>query len=177
MAVTIHDSREIAPTCAMLVGSMMMPEPIMFTATMNVSCTTFIFFFCSAIPLLLHAVRSFILVRGSFPDHVCMKLDAPVHLLLIHALHLVVEAGEAVERFFERQEIVEHRLRPLIPAFAGNDDADARWIDERQSRRNPAADALGQGHIVHLVRDQRLISVLRGHRELRETARAKRKPL
>ena len=43
-AVTIHDSREIAPTWAMLVGSMMMPEPIMFTATMNVSCIRFIFF-------------------------------------------------------------------------------------------------------------------------------------
>ena len=42
-AVTIHESREIAPTWAMLLGSMMMPEPIMFTATMNVSCTTFIF--------------------------------------------------------------------------------------------------------------------------------------
>ena len=52
-AVTIHDSREIAPTCAMLDGSMMMPEPIMFTATMNVSCIRFIFF-CSAMPLLLH---------------------------------------------------------------------------------------------------------------------------
>ena len=47
-AVTIHDSSEMAPTCAMLVGSMMMPEPIMFTATMNVSCIRFIFFFCSA---------------------------------------------------------------------------------------------------------------------------------
>ncbi len=43
-AVTIHDSSEIAPTCAMLVGSMMMPEPIMFTATMNVSCIRFILF-------------------------------------------------------------------------------------------------------------------------------------
>ena len=47
-AVTIHDSSEIAPTLAMLEGSMMMPEPIMFTVTMNVSCMTFIFFFCSA---------------------------------------------------------------------------------------------------------------------------------
>ena len=28
----------------MFVGSMMMPEPIMFTATMNVSCIRFIFF-------------------------------------------------------------------------------------------------------------------------------------
>ena len=29
----------------MFVGSMMMPEPIMLIVTMNVSCTTFIFFF------------------------------------------------------------------------------------------------------------------------------------
>jgi hypothetical protein len=36
-AVTIHDKREIAPTCAMLVGSMMIPDPIMLTATMKVS--------------------------------------------------------------------------------------------------------------------------------------------
>ena len=54
-AVTIHDSREIAPTWAMLVGSMMMPEPIMFTATMNVSCIRFIFF-CSAIALSLFLI-------------------------------------------------------------------------------------------------------------------------
>ena len=45
-AVTIQDSSEIAPTCAMFVGSMMMPEPIMLTATMNVSCIRFIFFGC-----------------------------------------------------------------------------------------------------------------------------------
>ena len=43
-AVTIHDSNEIAPTCAMLVGSMMMPDPIMFTATMKVSCIRLIRF-------------------------------------------------------------------------------------------------------------------------------------
>ena len=49
--MTIHDSSEIAPTCAMLVGSMMMPEPIMFTATMNVSCIRFIFFCGSAMAL------------------------------------------------------------------------------------------------------------------------------
>ena len=45
-AVTTHESREIAPTLAMFVGSMMMPEPIMFTATMNVSWIKLIFFFC-----------------------------------------------------------------------------------------------------------------------------------
>jgi hypothetical protein len=35
-AVTIQDSSEMAPACAILVDSMMMPEPIMFTATINV---------------------------------------------------------------------------------------------------------------------------------------------
>ena len=43
-AVTPQESRDIAPTLAMLVGSMMIPEPIMFTATRNVSCIKLIFF-------------------------------------------------------------------------------------------------------------------------------------
>src|SRR3954469_16063735 len=97
-AVTIHDVSKIAPTPAMFAGSMMMPEPIMFTATMNVSCTTFIFFFVSAIRLLL--------------NHIRVELDTTVHLLLVHALHFIVEAGEAVERFLERRKIVDHRLCP-----------------------------------------------------------------
>ena len=42
-AVTIQESSDIAPTLAMLLGSMMMPDPIMFTATMNVSWMRFIF--------------------------------------------------------------------------------------------------------------------------------------
>src|SRR4026208_527600 len=115
-AVTSHDSSEIAPTCAMLVGSMMMPEPIMFTATMNVSCMRFIFF-CSCIPLLLRDQ-----LRGSLPNHVSMELYATVHLLLEDALHFVVEAREAVERFLEGQKVVEHRLRPFVPALAGDYD-------------------------------------------------------
>ena len=44
----IHDRSEIAPTFAMFVGSMMIPEPIMFTATSTVSWNTFIFFAGSA---------------------------------------------------------------------------------------------------------------------------------
>src|SRR6188474_3132091 len=112
-AVTTHESSEIAPTPAMFAGSMMMPEPIMFTATMNVSCTTFIFFLSSAIPILLH--------------HIGVEFDATVHLLLINPLHFIVEARKAVERFLERRKVVEHRLRPGIPAFAGNQHADAGW--------------------------------------------------
>jgi hypothetical protein len=44
MPVTIQDSSEIAPTCAMLAGSMMIPDPIMLTATIMVSWTRLIFF-------------------------------------------------------------------------------------------------------------------------------------
>src|SRR6185503_8550411 len=114
-AVTIHDSSEIAPTRAMLVGSMMMPDPIMLTATMNVSCARLIFPVFIA-PSLAHDVR--------------VEHDAAVHALLKHTLHFVVESGEAVERLLERREVLEHRLRLLVPSLAGNDDADAGWIDQ-----------------------------------------------
>src|SRR4029453_8737899 len=92
-AVTTQESNEIAPTCAMLVGNMMMPEPIMFTATMNVSCIRFIFF-CSCITSSL-----------SLSNHVGIELDATVLGLLVHALHLIVEARETVERLFERLKV------------------------------------------------------------------------
>ncbi|MNJ10806.1 hypothetical protein D3C77_49710 [compost metagenome] len=48
-AVTPHDSNDTAPNCAMLVGSMMMPEPIILTVTKVVSPIRPIFF-DSAIP-------------------------------------------------------------------------------------------------------------------------------
>src|SRR4030095_3902965 len=146
----------------MLVGNMMRPEPIMFTATMNVSWTRFIFF-CSCIPLLLRDP-----LRESLPNHVSMELYATVHLLLEDALHFVVEAGEAVERFLEGQEIIEHRPCSLVPAFAGNHHPDAGRVDQRQGRRDTVLDPLIERHIVHLVRDQGLVGVLRRHRELRE---------
>ncbi|MNN81786.1 hypothetical protein D3C81_1986460 [compost metagenome] len=49
IAVNIQDSNETAPSWAMLVGSMMMPEPIMFTATSVVSPVRLIFLPDSAI--------------------------------------------------------------------------------------------------------------------------------
>src|SRR3954470_8749590 len=91
-AVTSQDSSEIAPTLAMLVGSMMIPEPIMFTATMNVSWTRVIFF----------AVRpssSLVTVAGPLlPDRVGVEVDAVIDTLLVDALHFVVEPGKTVER-------------------------------------------------------------------------------
>src|SRR5512139_620709 len=134
-AVTSHDSREMAPTCAMLAGSMMMPDPIMFTVTMNVSCTTPIFFSASAILPLLGSLPS-----RSFADDVGVELDAPVDLFLVDALYFVVESGEAVERFLEGEEIVEHRLRARVPALARQHHADAGRIDQRQRGRNAALD-------------------------------------
>ena len=56
-AVTIHDSREMAPTWAMLVGSMMIPDAIMFMDTINVSWTRFIFLGCMSPPVLLEEKR------------------------------------------------------------------------------------------------------------------------
>src|SRR4051812_8773270 len=50
-AVTIQDRSEIAPTLAMLAGSMMMPEPIMLIVTMKVSCVTLIFLLATAMAL------------------------------------------------------------------------------------------------------------------------------
>src|SRR5678815_2832955 len=165
-AVTSQDSSEMAPTCAMFVGSMMMPEPIMLTATMNVSCMRFIFFCGAAAMAALLNLRG-----GSLANHVCVELDAAVDLLLVDALHLVVEAREAVERFLEDEEVIEHRLRLRIPALAGNDDADARRIDERKGRGDAVRD-LCQRHVVHFVRDQLRVRVLRQDRELGEAAGA-----
>ena len=61
------------------------------------------------------------LSRPSLANHVGVKLDAAVHPFLEHALHFVVEAREAVERFLEGEEVVEHRLRPVVPSLAGHD--------------------------------------------------------
>src|SRR4051794_3160195 len=91
-AVTIQDRREIAPTFAMLVGSMMIPEPIMFTATMNVSCTSVIFF-------VVRPSSSLVTVAGPLiPDRVDVEVDAVIDSLLVDALHSAVEPGNTLER-------------------------------------------------------------------------------
>ncbi len=57
-AVMIHDSSEIAPSWARFVGSMMIPDPIMLTATIVVRPAEVIFFAGSAIAGLLTAAGS-----------------------------------------------------------------------------------------------------------------------
>src|SRR5688572_3466027 len=107
---------------------MMMPEPIMLTATMNVSCIRFIFFCCCMRSLLTSRLRS----PGRFLHDIRVEFDASVDLFLIDTLYFVVEARKAVERFFECQKVFEHRLRSIIPALTRDDDADAWRIDQRE---------------------------------------------
>src|SRR4051812_30891621 len=154
-AVTIQESSDIAPTLAMLVGSMMIPEPIMFTATMNVSCTRFIFFFVSAIVLLL------------LSNYVGVEPDTTFDRLLVHPLDFVAEAREAVEGLFEGIEVIEHRSGALVPALAGNYHAYTRWINECERRRNTTLDR-GHWQVVDFVGHELLVGVLRRHRELGE---------
>src|SRR5215470_5598313 len=148
-AVTTQDNSEIAPTFAMFVGSMMIPEPIMLTATMNVSWINVIFFRSST------SVPS-----KSFTYGVRVKLDASVHAFLKNPLHFVVEAGKLVERFLEGEEVIEHRLRSIVPAFTRNDDADAGWINQREGGRN-ATVHLVERHVIDVVADKRLVRALR----------------
>src|SRR5262245_39464218 len=143
-AVTIQESSEIAPTFAMLVGSMMMPEPIMLTATMNVSWTRLIFFVSATTSPPLRSRP-----RLALAHRVRVELDAAVHPLLIDALHLVAKAREPVERLLEGQEVVEHRPRPVIPPLAGDDHANAGRIDEGEGGGDAAADLL-ERHVVDL---------------------------
>jgi|GEM_PF-3481144 hypothetical protein len=49
IAVKAHDNSDTAPSCAMLVGSMMMPDPIMLTVTSVVSPIRLIFLLESVI--------------------------------------------------------------------------------------------------------------------------------
>ena len=62
-AVTSQDKSEIAPTCAMFVGSIIIPDPIIFTATMNVSCIRVIFLGCS-ISIALSIVHQDAFIHG-----------------------------------------------------------------------------------------------------------------
>ena len=106
-----------------------------------------------------------------------MKFDAAVHPLLEYALHLVVEAGETVERLLEGQEIIAaSACARSSQRSPGTIDADARRVDQCEGGRD-AARALLQRQVVHLVGDQRLVGLLRRHRELGEARRSEAKAL
>src|SRR3954447_440509 len=163
-AVTIQDSSEIAPTCAMFAGSMMMPEPIMLTATTNVSCIKFIFFdSCMALP----PVPSVVL----FSDYVSVELDAAVDPFLVYALHFIIETGKAVERLLKSKKIVQHGLCFRVPPLARDNYADPGWIDQGKRRGNAPPDFIKR-NVIHVVRDQRRVSVFRRHCKLGKRRRA-----
>src|SRR5262245_823293 len=91
-AVTPQESSEIAPTCAMFVGNMMMPDPIMFTATMNVSWTRDIFFVGVAT------------VSSRLFGH---AVDVVGAVLFLGAFDFLGEAGELVAPLLHRAQIRE----------------------------------------------------------------------
>src|SRR5690349_4215127 len=93
-----------------------------------------------------------------FTNDIGVELDTAVDALLEYALDLVVEPWEAVERFLESQEIVEHWFCPVVPAFAWDDHADAGRIDQCQGCRNATADLI-EGNIVDIVGDKALVGI------------------
>src|SRR5262245_21948437 len=112
-AVTIQDKSEIAPTWAMFVGSMMMPEPIMFTATMKVSWTRFIFFW----PGIVCSSRMNSAGHGPSPPgrklrtivlflHAIDVIDA---VLLLGTFDFLRETGEAVAVLLQGAQVGEPR--------------------------------------------------------------------
>src|SRR5258706_1785271 len=156
-AVTIQESSEIAPTRAMLAGNMMMPDPIMLTATRNVSCISVIFLFCVVMALSVGADDSFL-------HDVGVERGPAVDPFLVHALDLVVETGKSIERLLEGQEVIEHGLCAGIPSLALHHDADAWGIDERERGGDASLDAI-ERHVVHVVCHELFVGVFWRHRE------------
>src|SRR4051812_16345684 len=100
-----------------------------------------------------------------------MELDASVDDFLVDTLDFVTEAREAIERFLESHEVIQHWPGAVIPALTRYDHTDTWWIDEREGCRNTTLD-LCHGHVVHFVGHELLVGVLRGHGELGKTFRA-----
>src|SRR5262245_48649436 len=92
-AVTPQLSSEIAPTWAMFAGSMMMPEPIMFTATMNVSCIRFIFLVGSA----------------TIPPSARQAVDVVSPVALLGPFHFLGETRERVAPLLAGPQVGEPR--------------------------------------------------------------------
>src|SRR5687767_10108958 len=112
----------------------------------------------------------------SLPHHVRIEPNAAPLPFLIDPLHFVVEAGVPVKRLLECEEIVQHRLRALVPALARHHYADARRVNERKGGRDPAADFV-ERHVVDFVRDERLVGALGRHRELGKARGTEAEPL
>src|SRR5687767_10532703 len=135
-AVTTHDSREIAPTCAMLVGSMMMPDPIMLTATMKVSWIRLIRFGWSMMPPPSRAVRD---LPSCF---LCQAIDQVAStacgLLEPQAVNIGLESGEFLVELPGIEQIVLDRLGGLGDALARHDHRNAGRIGNHHHRHGPA---------------------------------------
>src|SRR5438045_2087876 len=105
-----------------------------------------------------------------------MELNSFVTALLVHALNFVIETRETVERLFKSEEVIDHRLCPVVPALARHDDADPRRVNQCECRRDTTLD-VSERHVVDLVRYQRGICLLWRDRHFRETRSAEAPPL
>src|SRR6185312_3576425 len=115
-AVTIQNKREIAPTCAIFVGSMMIPEPIMFTATMNVSCIRLIFLgSCMTYPPIPTCAARLGLRRttGAFRDTVDQITPPAARPLEAQAVDVCLEAGKLLIKLARIQQVIVNRLGGL----------------------------------------------------------------
>src|SRR5262245_14277287 len=116
-AVTSHDSNEIAPSCARFVGSMMIPDPIMLTATSVVRPASVIFLPGSVIAGSLLRQQAIDQItppagRGFEPQPVNVRL----------------ETGELRVELARVLQIALDRFRLGCDLLAGHDDGDAGRI-------------------------------------------------
>src|SRR6266550_8595226 len=144
-AVTPQESREIAPTCAMFVGSMMMPEPIMFTATMNVSCIRDIF---------LAAVAT---ISSALFGH---AVDVIGPVVLLSPFDFLGKAWELLTPLLHRAQVGEPRTICWADVLARHHDGNARRVGDDADAHDAVRDLVER----HLLR-------LAGHQELKRAAR------
>src|SRR6185437_13880411 len=120
--------------------NMMMPEPIMFTATMNVSCMRDIFFVGVAT------------VSSALFGH---AIDVVGTVVLLSAFDFLGEAWERLAPLLDRAQVGEPRTICWADALARHHDRNARWVGD-DSYAHDAVRHLVEGHLLGLARHQEL---------------------
>src|ERR1700752_712532 len=126
-AVTPQDSSEIAPTWAMFGGNMMMPEPIMFTATMNVSCMRDIFLATVAVA----TVSSRLLGHAG---------DVIGTVVFLGAFDFLGKAWELLAPFLDRAQVDEPRPIRRADVLARHHDRNARRVGNHPDAHDVVGD-------------------------------------
>src|SRR5262249_51818194 len=120
-AVTTHDKSEIAPTLAMFVGSMMISEPVMLTATMKVSWIRVILFRSStAVPsnLFTYGVRVLGHLDAQFDTAVPQRFTRKAFVHLRVDVERREQRMEGRRRGMDEERLVETPRLDIAPLFA-----------------------------------------------------------